>query len=159
MLKERLGCRNPKEGMETKPREDVGWLPASPYSLTLYLKVYPQLLCLKSQFIPSAAAAAAKSLQSCPTLRDPIDSSPPGSSIPGILQARILEWAAIAFSKYIYRICSSFSAVGQDLYTVCLTYCSASSSVFSVLDCVSLWGSEFCFLCVQQSAELWCYQI
>ena len=47
---------------------------------------------------PSAAAAAAKSLQSCPTLRHPIDGSPPGSSIPGILQARTLEWGAIAFS-------------------------------------------------------------
>ena len=45
-----------------------------------------------------AAAAAAKSLQSCPTLCDPIDSSPPGSSVPGILQARILEWVAISFS-------------------------------------------------------------
>ena len=44
-------------------------------------------------------AAAAKSLQSCPTLRDPIDSSPPGSAIPGILQARILEWVAISFSN------------------------------------------------------------
>jgi len=42
-----------------------------------------------------AAAAAAKSLQSCLTLCDPIDSSPPGSSVPGILQARILEWVAI----------------------------------------------------------------
>ena len=40
----------------------------------------------------AAAAAAAKSLQSCPTLCDPIDGSPPGSSVPGILQARILEW-------------------------------------------------------------------
>ena len=47
----------------------------------------------------SAAAAAAKSLQSCPTLWDPIDGSPPGSTIPGILQARILEWVAISFSK------------------------------------------------------------
>ena len=44
-------------------------------------------------------AAAAKSLQSCPTLRDPIDASPPGSSDPGILQARILEWVAISFSN------------------------------------------------------------
>ena len=44
-------------------------------------------------------AAAAKSRQSCPTLCDPIDSSPPGSSVPGILLARILEWVAIAFSK------------------------------------------------------------
>ena len=45
----------------------------------------------------SAAAAAAKSLQSCPTLCDPIDGSPPGSPIPGILQARTLEWVAISF--------------------------------------------------------------
>ena len=46
-----------------------------------------------------AAAAAAKSLQSCPTLCDPIDGSPPGSSVPGILQARTLEWVAISFSN------------------------------------------------------------
>ena len=46
-----------------------------------------------------AAAAAAKSLQSCLTLCDPIDSSPSGSSVPGILQARILEWVAISFSS------------------------------------------------------------
>ena len=47
----------------------------------------------------AAAAAAAKSLQSCPTLCDLIDGSPPGSPVPGILQARILEWAAISFSN------------------------------------------------------------
>ena len=47
----------------------------------------------------TAAAAAAKSLQSCPTLCDPIDSSPLGSSVPGILQARILEWVAISLSS------------------------------------------------------------
>ena len=45
------------------------------------------------------AAAAAKSLQSCPTLCDPIDSSPPDSPVPGILQARTLEWVAISFSN------------------------------------------------------------
>ena len=45
------------------------------------------------------AAAAAKSLQSCPTLCDPIDGSPPGSPGPGILQARTLEWVAISFSN------------------------------------------------------------
>ena len=44
------------------------------------------------------AAAAAKSLQSCPTLCDPMDCSPPGSPIPGILQTRTLEWVATAFS-------------------------------------------------------------
>ena len=47
--------------------------------------------------IPAAAAAA--SLQSCPTLCDPIDGSPPGSTIPGFLQARTLEWVAISFSN------------------------------------------------------------
>ena len=46
-----------------------------------------------------AAAAAAKSLQSCPTLCDPTDGSPLASSVPGILQARILEWVAISFSN------------------------------------------------------------
>ena len=49
--------------------------------------------------ILKAAAAAAKSLQSCPTLWDPRDDSPPGSPVPGILQARTLEWVAISFSN------------------------------------------------------------
>ena len=47
----------------------------------------------------SAVAASAKLLQSCPTLYDPIDGSPPGSPVPGILQARTLEWVAISFSN------------------------------------------------------------
>ena len=55
-------------------------------------KLYANLYCL-------AAAVAAKLLQSCPTLCDPIDSSPPGSAVPGILQARTLEWVAISFSN------------------------------------------------------------
>ena len=51
------------------------------------------------------SAAAAKLLQSCPTLCDPIDSSPPGSPVPGILQARTLEWVAISFSvKSLSRV-------------------------------------------------------
>ena len=49
--------------------------------------------------LQSAAATAAKLLQSCPTLCDPIEGSPPGSPIPGILQARTLEWVAISFSR------------------------------------------------------------
>ena len=53
----------------------------------------------KEIILPPAAAAAAKSLQLCPTLCDPIDSSTPGSSVPGILQARTLEWVAISFSN------------------------------------------------------------
>ena len=48
---------------------------------------------------PLVAPAAAKSLQLCLTLCDPIDGSPPGSPVPGILQARILEWVAISFSN------------------------------------------------------------
>ena len=47
----------------------------------------------------AVAAAAARSLQSCPTLYDPIDGSPLGSPVPGILQARTLEWVAISFSN------------------------------------------------------------
>ena len=53
----------------------------------------------ESLTIKKAAAAAAKSLQSCLTLCDPIDGSPSSSPIPGIFQARILEWVAISFSK------------------------------------------------------------
>ena len=53
----------------------------------------------ESWTIKKAAAAAAKSLQSCPTLCDPINGSPPGSPIPGILPARTLEWVAISFSN------------------------------------------------------------
>ena len=56
-------------------------------------------LGLMAQAAAAAAAAAAKSLQSWPTLCDPIDSSPPGSPVPGILQARTLEWVAISFSN------------------------------------------------------------
>ena len=63
------------------------------FSLFLYGSLYSLWLCLLT------AAAAAKLLQSCPTLCDPTDSSPPGSSIPGIFQARILEWVAISFSN------------------------------------------------------------
>ena len=56
-------------------------------------------LVKKSACNAAATAAAAKSLQSCPTLCDPIDGSPPGSALPGILQARTLEWVAISFSN------------------------------------------------------------
>ena len=61
----------------------------------------PHLFPHKKQYPlkPEIAAAAAKSLQSCPTLCNPIDGSPSGSPIPGILQARILEWVAISFSN------------------------------------------------------------
>ena len=60
------------------------------------MKVYK---ILQSPEWTTTAAAAAKSPQSCLTLCDPIDGSPSGSSVPGILQARILEWVAISFSN------------------------------------------------------------
>ena len=62
----------------------------------IYIYIYIYLNPQSAIFRP---AAAAKSRQSCPTLRDPIDSSPPGSPVPGILQARTLEWVAISFSN------------------------------------------------------------
>ena len=69
--------------------------------MTYHLNIM-QLLCLKSSVVVIKAAvvnaaAAAKSLQSCPTLCDPMDCSPPGFSVHGILQARTLEWVAISF--------------------------------------------------------------
>ena len=54
---------------------------------------------IKQKILPLWGYVAAKSLQSCPNLCDPIDGSPPGSPIPGILQARTLEWVAISFFK------------------------------------------------------------
>ena len=56
-------------------------------------------ICSPLLITAAAAAAAAKSLQSCPTLCDPIDGRSPGSPVPGILQARTLEWVAISFSN------------------------------------------------------------
>ena len=55
--------------------------------------------CRSCVYLCAAAAAAAKSLRSCLTLRDPVDGSPPGSPVPRILQARTLEWVAISFSN------------------------------------------------------------
>ena len=59
------------------------------------------------RLIYAAAAAAAKSFQSCLTLCDPVDGSPPGSLVPGILQARTLEWVAISFSNVYIHIVDS----------------------------------------------------
>ena len=67
------------------------------YSLDVLLFLFGTSLLFHVQLKP--AAAAAKSLQSCPTLCDPIDGSPPGSPVPGILQARTLEWVAMSCSN------------------------------------------------------------
>ena len=69
------------------------------WMLMCYSLLYLKKICIT--YFLNAAAAAAKSLQSYPTLCNPIDSSPPGSSIPGILQARTLEWVAIFISVFL----------------------------------------------------------
>ena len=63
------------------------------------MPTHSSILAWRILWTEEPAAAAAKSLQSCPTLLDPIDSSLPGSPVPGILQARTLEWIAISFSR------------------------------------------------------------
>ena len=88
---------------------DLGWqgnvcFPAHSLFLIAFLPRSNRLLISWLQspsavILEPAAAAAAKLRQSCPTLCDPRDSSPPGSPIPGILQGRTLEWAAISFSN------------------------------------------------------------
>ena len=72
-----------------------------------------------------SAAAAAKSLQSCPILCDPRDGSPPGSPIPGILQARTLEWVAISFSNaWMWKVkVKSLSRVWLFFFFLTLQYC------------------------------------
>ena len=81
-----------------KVYDQYGWLRSLTDTGTRFvenLKAYDHWVYFK--WLP--AAAAAKSLQSCPTLCDPTDGSPPGSTVPGILQARTLEWVAISFSN------------------------------------------------------------
>ena len=102
----------------SQPRDEThifciaeGFFPAEKLAVRSRLSIYPNSYYLQGSYAhPSmrkyppplcvaAAAAAAKSLQSCPTLCDPTDGSLPGSPIPGILQTRTLEWVAISFSN------------------------------------------------------------
>ena len=95
-------------------------------------------------WIQPAAAAAAKSLQSCPTLCDPVDGSPPGSPVPGILQARILEWVPIAFSNAWKWKVKSESEVAQSFPTLCdpMDCSSPGSSIHGIFQARVLeWGA------------------
>ena len=80
-----------------------GGLGGLPGEVWLFLRNFSPVFRASEECIfqtpAAAAAAAAKSLQSCPTLCNPIDGSLPGSPVPGILQARTLEWVAISFSN------------------------------------------------------------
>jgi len=67
------------------------------------------IVVIVSWMYAAAAAAAANLLQLCPTLCDPIDGSPPGSPIPGILQAKTLEWVSILISKFIFQYVQLFT--------------------------------------------------
>ena len=75
------------------------WKLAATITISKSWKVYKQNFMSRNLTLYDAAVAAAKSLQSCLTLCDPIDGSSPGSPIPGILRARTLEWVAISFSN------------------------------------------------------------
>ena len=88
-------CRAKRHPVQTKPEAN----PESPNRLPTGGRGFKPRQTLQSFSDLFAAAAAAKLLQSCPTLCDPIDGSPPGSAVPGIHQARTLECVAISFSS------------------------------------------------------------
>ena len=128
------------------------------------LKYGIRQIVLSSQYV---AAAAAKSLLSCPTLSDPIDGSPLGSAIPGILQARTLEWVAISFSNE--RKVKSESEVSQSYPTLLDPMdCSLpGSSVHGIFQARVLeWGAiafseyvaTYALLCSIQFREEWIQQ-
>ena len=89
---------NGNTGREEAPTKAT-FSPSKVHLSCMILMSSTQLTYPKGLYAAAAAAAAAKSLQSCLTLCGPIDGSPPGSPVPGILQARTLEWVAISFSN------------------------------------------------------------
>jgi len=96
MFKTKLSILYPAESFSLQTFTAQRMVPLS----TQYLKRKPEIM--PSFLFPSSLHVPANSLQSCSTLCDPMDCSPPGSSVHGILQARILEWAAISSCKRIF---------------------------------------------------------
>ena len=81
---------------------------------------------------PIAAAAAAKELQPCLTLCDPIDGTPPGSSVPGILQEKILEWVAMSFSGDLPNTGIKPTSPAWQAYSLPLSTREAHSTIFPI---------------------------
>ena len=105
----------PSSKVSSQPRDRTRVSPAwQANSLPLSHLASPYLM---------TAAAAAKSLQSCPTLCDPIDGSPPDFPVSGILQARALEWVAISFSNALYLNIYLLSAAASKSFQSCPTLC------------------------------------
>ena len=96
--------------------------------------------------------AAAKSLQACPTLCDPIDGSPSGSPVPGILQARTLEWVAIAFSEYTIQVCHSYTSKESESYnvvaavTICIDFGDQENEICQFPHFPNLFAMKWCDL-------------
>ena len=111
-------------------------------------------------FLLLAAAAAAKSLQLCPTLCDPTDGSPPGSPVPGILQARTLEWVAISFSnawKWNVKV-KSFCCVQPSATPCTAAYQAPWSMGFSRQEYwsgVPLYGCSIVLLFIHRLMDFW----
>ena len=92
--------------------------------------------------VAAAAAAAAKSIQSCPTLCDPRDGSPPGSLVPGILQARVLECGAVAFSNaWKWKVKGKSLSRVWLLATPWTDYSLPGSSVHGIFQAILEWGA------------------
>ena len=118
----------------------------------LYVSVSTAALHVGSS---AAAAAAAKLLQSCPTLWDPIDGSPPGSPIPGILQARTLEWVAISFSNaWKWKVKVKFLSSVQPWATPWTAAYQAAGSVHGIFQAKSTGVGCHCLLRDRKSTRL-----
>ena len=104
-----------------------------------------------------STSAAANSRQSCPTLCDPIDGSPPGSPVPGILQARTLEWVAISFSNAWKWKVKSEREVAQSCPTLRdpMDYSLPGSSIHGIFQARVLEWDAIAFSCVQFFANPW----
>ena len=103
-------------------------------------------MAFESEDVSYIAAAAAKSLQSCPTLYNPIDGSPPASPVPGILQARTLEWVAISFSNaWKWKVKVKLLSCVRLLVTMAMDCSLPGSSIYGIFQARVLEGVAIAF--------------